>query len=145
MAAFFIVGTSSRKPGPPYHMPIQRINIPHAKARGEWAELRFMTRAAELGIRVTKRICHPERARFLRERRIWARRAIILAFFARMLNRAFGALPLRPGTKLVNLRVFQIPPCAFSYSSAINNSPRALVWLAGRFSATLVRVRHLRL
>ena len=35
-------------------MPIQRINIPHAKARGEWAELRFMTRAAELGLRVTK-------------------------------------------------------------------------------------------
>ena len=26
----------------------------------------------------------------------------------------------------------------------INNSPRAFVWLAGRFSATLVRVRHLR-
>jgi PD-(D/E)XK endonuclease len=35
-------------------MKTQRINIPHAKARGEWAELRFMTRAAELGIRVTK-------------------------------------------------------------------------------------------
>jgi hypothetical protein len=35
-------------------MPIQRINIPHAKARGEWAELRFMTRAAELSLRVTK-------------------------------------------------------------------------------------------
>jgi hypothetical protein len=29
-------------------------NIRHAKARGEWAELRFMTRAAELGLRVTK-------------------------------------------------------------------------------------------
>ena len=28
-------------------------------------------------------------------------------------------------------------------SSVINNSPRAFVWLAGRFSATLVRVRHL--
>jgi PD-(D/E)XK nuclease superfamily protein len=28
--------------------------IRHAKARGEWAELRFMTRAAELGFRVTK-------------------------------------------------------------------------------------------
>ena len=28
--------------------------IRHAKARGEWAELRFMTRAAELGLRVTK-------------------------------------------------------------------------------------------
>src|SRR5580698_176684 len=35
-------------------MTIQRINIPHAKARGEWAELRFMTRAAELGLRVTR-------------------------------------------------------------------------------------------
>jgi hypothetical protein len=31
-----------------------RIIIRHAKARGEWAELRFMTRAAELGLRVTK-------------------------------------------------------------------------------------------
>ena len=29
-------------------------NIPHAKLRGEWAELRFMTRAAELGFRVAK-------------------------------------------------------------------------------------------
>ena len=28
--------------------------IRHAKARGEWAELRFMTRAAELGLRVTR-------------------------------------------------------------------------------------------
>jgi len=30
------------------------INIPNAKARGEWAELRFMARAAELGLRVAK-------------------------------------------------------------------------------------------
>jgi len=30
------------------------IIIRHAKARGEWAELCFMTRAAELGLRVTK-------------------------------------------------------------------------------------------
>ncbi len=30
------------------------IHIAHAKARGEWAELRFMTRAAELGLRVAK-------------------------------------------------------------------------------------------
>ncbi|HLZ43401.1 MAG TPA: group I intron-associated PD-(D/E)XK endonuclease [Candidatus Sulfotelmatobacter sp.] len=30
------------------------MSIRHAKARGEWAELRFMTRAAELGFRVTK-------------------------------------------------------------------------------------------
>jgi hypothetical protein len=30
------------------------IKIRHAKARGEWAELRFMARAAELGLRVTK-------------------------------------------------------------------------------------------
>lgn len=28
--------------------------IRHAKARGEWAELRFMTRATELGFRVAK-------------------------------------------------------------------------------------------
>lgn len=28
--------------------------IRHPKARGEWAELRFMTRATELGLRVTK-------------------------------------------------------------------------------------------
>jgi hypothetical protein len=30
------------------------MNIRHAKARGEWAELRFMTRATEFGLRVTK-------------------------------------------------------------------------------------------
>jgi len=30
------------------------MSIRHAKARGEWAELRFMTRATELGFRVTK-------------------------------------------------------------------------------------------
>jgi len=30
------------------------LSIRHAKARGEWAELRFMTRATELGLRVTK-------------------------------------------------------------------------------------------
>jgi PD-(D/E)XK endonuclease len=30
------------------------MSIRHAKARGEWAELRFMTRAAELGLRITK-------------------------------------------------------------------------------------------
>lgn len=35
-------------------MTIQRVCIRHAKARGEWAELRFMTRAAELGLRVSK-------------------------------------------------------------------------------------------
>jgi hypothetical protein len=35
-------------------MPNEGMNIPHAKARGEWAELRFMTRATELGFRVTK-------------------------------------------------------------------------------------------
>jgi len=33
------------------------------------------------------------RRQFYRRRRIWARRANILAFFARMQNRAFGALP----------------------------------------------------
>lgn len=30
------------------------VRIRQPKARGEWAELRFMTRAAELGLRVTK-------------------------------------------------------------------------------------------
>src|ERR1035438_2630954 len=30
------------------------MNIRHPKARGEWAELRFMTRATELGFCVTK-------------------------------------------------------------------------------------------
>ena len=30
------------------------MSIRHAKARGEWAELRFMERATELGLRVTK-------------------------------------------------------------------------------------------
>jgi hypothetical protein len=30
------------------------MTIRHAKSRGEWAELRFMTRAAELGLRVTR-------------------------------------------------------------------------------------------
>jgi hypothetical protein len=35
-------------------MPNPSCPIRHAKARGEWAELRFMTRAAELGLRVTK-------------------------------------------------------------------------------------------
>jgi len=30
------------------------VMIRHAKARGEWAEMRFMMRAAELGFRVTK-------------------------------------------------------------------------------------------
>jgi len=30
------------------------VNLRQPKARGEWAELRFMTRAAELGLRVTK-------------------------------------------------------------------------------------------
>jgi len=35
-------------------MPNEGMNIRHAKARGEWAELRFMTRATEFGLRVTK-------------------------------------------------------------------------------------------
>jgi PD-(D/E)XK nuclease superfamily protein len=35
-------------------MKIPGMSIRHAKARGEWAELRFMTRATELGLRVTK-------------------------------------------------------------------------------------------
>jgi PD-(D/E)XK endonuclease len=32
----------------------QGTHIRHPKARGEWAELRFMTRACELGLRVSK-------------------------------------------------------------------------------------------
>ena len=35
-------------------MTISRTTLRHAKARGEWAELPFMTRAAEQGLRVTK-------------------------------------------------------------------------------------------
>ncbi|HEY6768095.1 MAG TPA: hypothetical protein VI386_25345, partial [Candidatus Sulfotelmatobacter sp.] len=75
-------------------MPNSRRTFRHPKARGEWAELRFMTRAAELHLYVCKPWdCHSERARSLRERRTWARRANILVSFARMRNRAFGALP----------------------------------------------------
>ena len=33
---------------------------------------------------------------------------------------------------MVNSGTLQLPPCALSSSSAINNSPRADVWLAGR-------------
>ena len=47
-------------------------------------------------------------------------------------------------TILVNFRTLEkFPPCAFPPSSGINNKPRAFVWLAGRISATLVRVQHL--
>ena len=35
-------------------MTISGTTIPHAKERGEWAELRFMARASEQGLRVTK-------------------------------------------------------------------------------------------
>ncbi|MBZ5572948.1 MAG: hypothetical protein LAO09_13840 [Acidobacteriia bacterium] len=35
-------------------MTNQGMDIQHPKARGEWAELRFMTRAAEHGLRVAK-------------------------------------------------------------------------------------------
>ena len=35
-------------------MTDQGIDIQHPKARGEWAELRFMARAAEHGLRVVK-------------------------------------------------------------------------------------------
>jgi hypothetical protein len=35
-------------------MTHQAIDIPHAKLRGEWAELRFMARAAEHGLIITK-------------------------------------------------------------------------------------------
>jgi hypothetical protein len=49
------------------------------------------------------------------------------------------------GTKLINsCRPFQIPPCALAHTSAINNSPRAVVWLAGRNCLQLSSlVRHL--
>jgi PD-(D/E)XK endonuclease len=43
----------SAKAGP-NSIPNPSCPIRHAKARGEWAELRFMTRAVELGLRVTK-------------------------------------------------------------------------------------------
>jgi PD-(D/E)XK endonuclease len=35
-------------------MKKHRIDIQHPKARGEWAELRFMARATELGLRAAK-------------------------------------------------------------------------------------------
>src|SRR5882672_11299957 len=35
-------------------MTNKRIDIKHPKLRGEWAELRFMARAAEHGLRVSK-------------------------------------------------------------------------------------------
>jgi len=205
---------------------------PPTQGRGEWAELRFMTRAAELGLRVTKPCVVILRSALFARRRTWARRANILAFFARMRDRAFGAHPKRslrlrrraqrtltprpgqmhlqeapallcllsqqpsldqvvsassisrfpnfydrvvrnhrrkadraPGshfekptqgdhhcqetgparTNSVNFRaLLKLPACTFWSSSGINNLPRAFVWLVGRFSATLVRVRHLR-
>ena len=51
--------------------------------------------------------------------------------------------PLLVRTKLVNFLSRQLPPCTPPHSSGINNSPRAVWWLAGHFSATLVAVRHL--
>jgi hypothetical protein len=46
--------------------------------------------------------------------------------------------------KLVNLAPPKIPPCAVSETSAINNSPRAVVWLAGHNCLQLSSlVRHL--
>jgi hypothetical protein len=39
----------------------------------------------------------------------------------------------QPRTIPVNFRAKKcIPPCTFSHSRAINNEPRAIVWLAGR-------------
>src|SRR5271165_5104628 len=35
-------------------------------------------------------------------------------------------------TKLINIATLQIPSCAPAHTSAINNPPRAVVWLAGR-------------
>jgi PD-(D/E)XK endonuclease len=36
------------------HMKNKGMNIKHAKQRGEWAEMRFMARAAEHGLQVSK-------------------------------------------------------------------------------------------
>ena len=55
-----------------------------------------MLRATELGLRVTKPCVVILRSALFARRRTWARRAYTLAFFARMLNRAFGALPKLP-------------------------------------------------
>jgi hypothetical protein len=63
-AAFFIAGVE-RAPSPAAvdvdfdfltetKMPNPGRNIRHPKARGEWAEMRFMTRAAELCLYVSK-------------------------------------------------------------------------------------------
>jgi hypothetical protein len=52
--------------------------------------------------------------------------------------------PLQTGTKRVNIVALKIPPCAATKTSAINNSPRAVVWLAGHNCLQLSSlVRHL--
>ena len=48
------------------------------------------------------------------------------------------------GTISVNLRNFKIHACNFSYSSGINNPPRADVWQPVVFVEPLVSARHLR-
>ncbi len=48
-------------------------------------------------------------------------------------------------TKLINFRVSQTFCCTRAHTSAINNSPRADVWPAGVFVASLGIVRHLSL
>ena len=53
-------------------------------------------------------------------------------------------LPAPSRTKLVNIAPLQIPSCIPLHSSAINNSPRAVVWLAGHNCLQLSSlVRHL--
>jgi len=51
MAAFFCAHFRARQDK---FMSNQGIDIQHPKLRGEWAELRFMARAAEHGLRVSK-------------------------------------------------------------------------------------------
>jgi hypothetical protein len=48
-------------------------------------------------------------------------------------------------TKLINITPLKLPPCALPRTSAINNPPRAVVWLAGQNCLQLSSlVRHLR-
>jgi hypothetical protein len=50
----------------------------------------------------------------------------------------------KPPNQNSKFRVRKFPSCIPAHSSAINNSPRADVWLAGVFVASLGIVRHLR-
>src|SRR5215475_5840022 len=92
------------------------MSIRHAKARGEWAELRFMTRATELGFRVGNLVLvilreHVFYANEGPERAARTRRAFcdaLLARLARILvrrrHRASRTLSPRPG------KVHHLPP-----------------------------------